>query len=601
MSKIYLDGKLIGKTEETGKLLKEIRDNRKKGVISPEINLRYKEETDEIIINSDSGRVRRPLIIVNNGKPKMTKEHINKLKKGEVSWNDLVKKGIVEYLDAEEEEDAYIALEEKEITKDHTHLELDPLIIFGISASLIPFAEYNRGDRVNYGAKMIGQTLGLYSLNYPLRTDTKSNILVYPQKPLVSTKTYPVLNLEKHPSGQNVVVALLSYKGYNIEDAIIMNKGTIERGFGKSYFYRTYKAEERKYAGGQEDRITIPEKDVRGYRSEEIYSHLDEDGISPPETKVGSNSILIGKVSPSRFLGEGGQDFLSGIQNLRESSVSLRHGEKGIVDKVILSENTNGNKLVKLTVRDERTPEIGDKFATRHGQKGVIGMVAEEKDMPFTEDGITPDIIVNPHSIPSRLTVGQLLELLGGKTGAMKGELIDGTPFNSEKEEDLKKTLNKAGLRSDGKEVFYNGTTGEIMEAEIYTGIIYYQKLEHMVANKIHARSRGPVTLLTKQPTEGRAKDGGLRIGEMEKDTFIAHGAPMLLNERFSSDKVSVPICKKCGLLALEDKIKNKTYCPICKKSEIGYTEIGYAFKLLLNEMKSMLIYPKIKLEEGWE
>lgn len=596
MTDIFLNGALIGETETNGKFLEEFKRKRRGGVIPEEMNIYFDKKEDEIYINTDSGRARRPLIVVENGKSKLNKEHIEKMEKGEIGWSDLLKTGVIEYLDAEEEENAYVAIKEEELTEDHTHLEINPITILGISASLIPFGEYNRGDRVNFGAKMTGQSLGLYLMNYPLRTDTKCNILVHPQTPLVTTDTYSVMGFENHPSGQNVVIALLSYEGYNMEDAVVMNKNSIERGLGRSYFFRTYTTEEMRYWGGQEDEIKIPEKDVRGYRSEKAYSHLSEDGIIYPEQEVGSGDVLVGKVSPLRFMER--EEFAVGMQNKREASLTVRHGESGVVDKIFLSESSDGNKLVKVTTRDSRVPELGDKFASRHGQKGVIGLIAREEDMPFSESGITPDIILNPHSIPSRLTVGQLLEMISGKTGALDGSKINGTPFNKTGEEDIRKKLKELGFRSDGKERLYNGKTGEILKAEIFIGMIYYQKLEHMVANKMHARSRGPVALLTKQPTEGRAKEGGLRLGEMEKDCLVAHGASVLLKERFSSDEVELPICKECGLTAVRDYTKDELYCPVCGKSEITEVKMSYAFKLLLDELKSMMLYPKLNIGE---
>jgi len=593
---VFLNGSLIGETEDKDMFIHEFKNKRRSGVIPNELNIRYDEVSDEIRINSDGGRVRRPLIVVEKGKPKLTEEHIRKLSEGKIKWNDLIENGVIEYLDADEEENALVAMTDEDITKEHTHVEINPVVILGLPASLIPFAEYNRGDRVNFGAKMAGQSLGIYLANYPIRTDTKSNILAYPQVPLVMTDTYPIIGLNKRPAGQNVVIALMCYEGYNMEDAVIVNKASIERGFGCSYFFRTYQTEEKRYWGGQEDEIKIPEKDIRGYRSEKAYAHLEEDGIIPPEMEVNSGDVIIGKVSPLRFLGRG--EFMTGIHNRRETSVTIRHGERGVVDRVFITENGDGDKLVKVVIRDQRVPELGDKFASRHGQKGVIGLILPEEDMPFTSDGITPDIIMNPHSIPSRLTVGQLLEMLGGKVGALNGRMVNGTSFSGEKEADLRKELEKLGFKNNGKEILYNGMTGEMMEVEIFTGIIYYQKLEHMVANKIHARSRGPVALLTKQPTEGRAKEGGLRLGEMEKDCLIAHGASLLLRERFSSDMVKLEVCKKCGVVAVKDYIKNKVYCPLCKGSDTEEVEMSYAFKLLLDELKSLLIYPKIRLSE---
>ncbi len=596
MASVFLNWSYIGEVKNPKTLVNEIRRKRRAGKLPKEINVYYDEELDEILINDSGGRIRRPLVVVHDGKPLLTEQHIKDLEAGKITFEDLIRKGIIEYLDCDEEENAYIALWPHEVTKEHTHMELNPLVMFGLSSSLIPYGEYNRGDRVNFGAKMIGQSLGLYASNFHLRTDAKANVLVYPQVPLVTTVTYDIFNLHKHPSGQNVVIALLCYGGYNMEDAVIINKGSVERGFGRSYFFRTYQTEETRYGGGQVDEIGIPEKDVMGYRSEKAYSLLSEDGIIFPETSVVGGDVLVGKTSPLRFLSKG--EFLTGIQNRREASLVLRHGERGVVDKVVITESQNGDKMIKVTVRDERIPELGDKFASRHGQKGVIGLIMPEEDMPFTESGIIPDVIMNPHSIPSRLTVGQLLEMLAGKVAALNGQRIDGTMFNGKGESDLRKMLKKLGFREDGKEVLYNGITGEKMEVEIYVGVIYYQKLEHMVANKIHARSRGPVTLLTRQPTEGRANEGGLRFGEMEKDCLIAHGAPILLKERFSADETTIPICEKCGNVAIYDWRKNKSYCPICKKSKIKEVKMSYAFKLMLDELKSMLIMPKLNVGE---
>jgi DNA-directed RNA polymerase subunit B' len=338
----------------------------------------------------------------------------------------------------------------------------------------------------------------------------------------------------------------------------------------------------------------VPEKDTRGFRSEEDYSRLDEDGIISPEIKVNSEDVLVGRVSPLRFLSA--NELMSGIANMRETSSVLRHGEKGVVDRIYMTETGNGNKYIKIAVRDLRIPELGDKFASRHGQKGVIGYISSEEDMPFTSSGMIPDIILNPHSIPSRQTIGQMLEILSSKLGALSGKQIDASAFHKMNEKELRESLRLLGFRNDGKEVLYNGITGEKYEVEIYTGMIYYQKLDHMVANKIQARSRGPVTLLTRQPTEGKAKEGGLRLGEMEKDCLIAHGAVLALKERFDSDKISVPICKDCGLFARWDRAKDKYICPLCKGADIVEIEMSYAFKLLLDELKTMMIYPKLNV-----
>lgn len=348
------------------------------------------------------------------------------------------------------------------------------------------------------------------------------------------------------------------------------------------------------------DQVCVPDAEVKGFRTDHDYRLLDEDGIVTPEVELHEGDIVIGKTSPPRFLS--GMDEYSLTSNTRrESSISMSHGEDGVVDFVLLTENSEGNKLIQVRLRDQRIPEIGDKFTSRHGQKGVIGMIVPQADMPYTSTGITPDLLFSPHGIPSRMTVSHLLELISGKTGALSGRHIDGTTFYSEKEEDIRKELQSLGFRESGKETMYNGITGEMMHAKIFIGSMYYLKLKHMVANKIHSRARGPIQLLTRQPTEGRAKEGGLRLGEMEKDTFVAHGASLLLKERFDSDKTVVPVCESCGLIAIYDAYKSKKYCPVCGDNvPITNIEISYTFKLMMDELKSMCVYPKLILKEKY-
>ena len=376
-----------------------------------------------------------------------------------------------------------------------------------------------------------------------------------------------------------------------------MNKSSIERGLFWSYLFRAYEAEEKRYMGGQEDVIGIPEPGVKGYGGEDAYKNLSEDGIVSPETGISDEQIIIGKTSPLRFLGSLDQ-FITDLENIRETSVKIRHGQKGIVDRVFITESAGGNKLVKVVMRDLKRPEIGDKFASRHGQKGIIGLIVPEEDLPFTKEGVVPEVIFNPHGIPSRMTMGKLLEILAGKVSALEGKRMASSAFHPIPEDYLRKTLEKNGFKDDGKETLYNGETGKKYREDIFIGNVFYQKLDHLVSNKIHARSRGPVALLTKQPTEGKSKRGGLRLGEMEKDCLIAHGASLLLKERFDADKTTVSICKNCGLPAIHDRIKNKKFCPVCGDSKIVDVEMAYAFRLLLDELKSMLIYPKIVPKE---
>ncbi len=596
---VFLNGRFTGFHDDGETLVEELRKKRREGALDPEVNAAYYPHTNEVFVNSNEGRARRPLIVVEKGKSLLTQEHADRVRKGELKWADLVKNGVIEFLDSEEEENAFVALKEEELTEDHTHLEIDASNILGYASSQIPFPEYNMAPRVLMAAQHTKQSLGLYAANYNLRTDTRAHLLYYPQQPLIQTDVYREVENYKRSSGQNFVVAVMTYEGFNTNDAIVLNKNAIERALGRSAFFRTYSASESRYPGGQRDKFCIPDATVQNYLGEEAYAALDEDGTVSPETVVKKNSVLIGRTSPPRFLKEISALDME-VEKRRESSEMSRGNEDGIVDAVMVAKNTSGNKIVKVRVRNTNIPEIGDKFASRFGQKGVISLLVPQEDLPFTREGIVPDLIINPHAIPGRMTAGHLLEMLGGKACSLSGRVGNGTAFSGDKQADFEKELEAAGFEPTGKEVLYDGKTGKKLYAKIYLGVIYYQRLHHLVNLKMHARSRGPTQMLTHQPTEGRAREGGLRLGEMERDCFIGYGAASLLKERMidSSDKTYIHVCTKCGSLGYYDRIKNKPKCDFCKSTSIERVEMSYAFKLLLDEIKSTGIRPKLSLRE---
>ena len=594
---VFLDGKFIGSIDSPEEFVTKIREKRRSGELSFEINVKNDPSFGIVIISTEPGRALRPLIIVDNGVSRLTAEHLIKLEQNEIRWNDLINEKVIEYLDTSEEENALVALYENEITPEHTHLEVDIMDLFGVITSLVPYGNHDQSSRLNRGSKTQKQALGLYSANYLCRIDTDVSVLTYPQKPLVRSFVYDTL--KTYPAGQNMVVAVMTHEGYNMKDALVFNKGSIDRGVGRSFYFRPHSAIEMNYAGSLKDEIVIPEKDVSGYKTESSYNYLEDDGIVYPEADINEGEVLIGKTSPPKFLSEARGEISVKIK--KESSVTMKQEEKGTVESVFVTKDAEGNKIVQVKTRDMRIPELGDKFATAHGQKGVIGSIVSEDDIPFTSRGIKPDVIFNPHGLPSRMTIGYLLEMLAGKVGSLRGSVVDGTPFSGENKDDLEEQLEKLGFRYDGKEMMHDPITGKRMTARIFIGNLYYLKLKHMVSNKIHGRASGKVALLTRQPIEGRSRGGALRLGEMEQQALVAHGASLLLKERYDSDKVVLYVCNKCGGIAVEDNIRDKIICPLCNSEEAEPVEISYVFKLLLEELQSLHIHTKLELKNKYE
>ncbi len=678
-SRIHVNGDIFGLHKNPTKLVNQFKRRRRQGRIRSEVSIRHDSENRDVFINTDRGRILRPLLVLEDGDLKLSKESLENIRSGEWTFNDLVSNGVVEWVDAEEEEDLLVAprpydlpmsspennrpinpanvewlnLGEEQISHANlrvevhmpngesvfeefsvplnyyqedidalrrkqkrknlilvfTHVEIDPQLILGVCASLVPYPEHNSTPRVTGGTAMVKQSLGLPSANFRLRPDTRMHVMHYPQQSIVGTRAMKTTNFAQRPGGQNFVVAILSHHGYNMQDAVVINRAAVERSLGRSSFIRTYNAENKRFPGGQEERIEIPGTgldEIKGLKSWESYTQLGRDGLPTPETFLssvgGESSVLVGKTSPPRFLEEAHGHFLQ-AQERRESAMMVRHGESGWVDNVYVTESLDSTLLCRIVVRSEKIPEIGDKFASRHGQKGIIGRLVDEQDMPFTVDGVVPDLIINPHAIPSRMTVAHVLEMVGGKVGAMEGRHIDGTAFSGEKEDSLRAGLLRNGFAHTGRESMMSGETGEAYEAEIFAGVIYYQRLHHLVSSKLHARSRGRVQILTRQPTEGRARQGGLRFGEMERDCLIAHGASMVIKDRLldESDGWPLQVCNNsgCGHIAYYDWKRRTPVCPICgDRADVHTVQTSYAFKLLLDEMKSLGVAMRLELED---
>ena len=602
-TRIFVDGRLIGYYDNGQLLTDTLRSLRRSGKIHAHVGIYYysnenENATKRLYVSCNSGRILRPLAIIKEGKPVITLDVLDLIKRNMKSWSDLLWMGMIELIDANEEENCYVALDFTSLQQSHTHLEIYPPSILGVGASIIPYPEHNQSPRNTYESAMAKQSLGFSTPLMNASTYVRQHFMLYPQIPVVTTKAINLLGLEERPTGQNCIVTVLPFEGYNIEDAVVFNKSSVDRGLGRTFFYRVYEAEAKQYPGGMKDKFEIPssEANIRGYRGEKSYRLLEDDGAIMHESIVNGGDILIGRTSPPRFMEEYKEFEVKGPYR-RDTSIGVRPSENGVVDSVVMTQSVDGGKMYKIRVRDMRIPEIGDKFASRHGQKGVIGMLVPQEDLPYTEDGIVPDVMINPHAFPSRMTVGQFMESIAGKSSSLRGKVVDGSAFVGEKVDDLKGILEKYGFKSTGKEVMYDGRTGKKFNAEVYIGVVYYQKLHHMVADKIHSRARGQVQMLTKQPTEGRARGGGLRFGEMERDCLIAYGASMMLKDRLleESDKAEVNICERCGLLAYYD-VKQRRY--VCRvdgdRAKISSVVIAYAFKLLLQEMISLNVAPRL-------
>ena len=550
---VLLNGNIVGVVRDHASLVRYFRLLRRNRRLNEFVSISTNDHYRTVNISSDSGRVCRPYIIVSNGVPRVTSDHIDLISKGIMEFEDFLAKGLIEYLDVNEENDSMIALYESEINLNTTHLEIEPFTILGVCAGLIPYPHHNQSPRITYQCAMGKQAIGTIAYNQQNRMDTLLNLMIYPQAPLVKTRTIDLIQFDKLPAGFNAIVAIMCYSGYDIEDALILNKSSLERGLARSLMARKQTCSLKRYPNRTFDKIMGPSHDMQSGKPIWRHAPLDEDGIVGAGERVSSGQILVNKSAPlvTQTLpapgGVGGAE-----SGYKPCPISYRGPTDVYARKVLITSNTEESYLIKILLESVRYPEIGDKFSSRHGQKGVCGLIVPQEDMPFTDEGLCPDIIMNPHGFPSRMTVGKLIEVISGKTGALNGRYRYSTAFGGDKVEDISADLIANGFNYAGKDILTSGITGEPLEAYIYTGVVYYQRLKHMVLDKMHARSRGPRVVLTRQPTEGRSRDGGLRLGEMERDCLISYGTCMLLRERLmtSSDEFDVEICEKCGLLA---------------------------------------------------
>ncbi|OTB02756.1 hypothetical protein M426DRAFT_61544 [Hypoxylon sp. CI-4A] len=642
-TKIFLNGSWIGVHQDAKSLVKDVQQLRRTNQIPSEVSLIRDIRDREFKIFSDAGRVMRPLFVVHQedipeqnitqGTLALTKDMVQRLEADQeldpdseeyYGWQGLCEAGVIEYLDAEEEETAMICMtpEDLEIyrmakagydipqdngdevnkrlktkvnpsTHMYTHCEIHPSMLLGICASIIPFPDHNQSPRNTYQSAMGKQAMGFFLTNYNRRMDTMANILYYPQKPLGTTRSMEFLKFRELPAGQNAIVAIACYSGYNQEDSVIMNQSSIDRGLFRSLFFRSYSDSEKRVGINTVETFEKPFRADTLRLKQGTYDKLDDDGIIAPGVRVTGEDIIIGKTSPINPDNEEmGQR--TKVHVKRDASTPLRSTETGIIDSVIVTTNQDGLRYVKVRVRTTKIPQIGDKFASRHGQKGTIGVTYRQEDMPFTREGIVPDIIINPHAIPSRMTIAHLIECLLSKVATLKGMEGDATPFTDVTVDSVSSLLREHGYQSRGFEIMYHGHTGKKLRAQVFFGPTYYQRLRHMVDDKIHARARGPVQIMTRQPVEGRARDGGLRFGEMERDCMIAHGAASFLKERLFevSDAFRVHVCEICGLMTpIAILSKGSFECRPCKnKTRIAQIHIPYAAKLLFQELQAMNI-----------
>lgn len=605
--KVFINGTWVGVSENPEELYLELKNKKYKGIINIYTSVVFDYKLKEIRLCNDAGRLTRPLLRIKDKNILINKTILNKLNKHEYTWDDLLTStqlndSSLEYIDPEEQSWCMVATKPKDIIDEknklckYTHCEIHPSTIFGVLGSCIPFPEHNQSPRNTYQCAQGKQAMAVYATNYENRMDKTSYILNYPMRPLVDTRIMDLIHLNEIPSGTQVIVAIMTHSGYNQEDSLLVNQGSIDRGMALATIYHTEKDEDKQKINGDEEIRCKPDPAKTKGMKMGNYNKVNTKGVIPENILLENRDIIISKIVPIK---ENKNDHTKLIKYEDQSKI-YKTNEETYVDKNYIDRNGDGYNFAKVRTRALRKPVIGDKFSSRHGQKGTVGNIIPECDMPFTANGVRPDIIINPHAIPSRMTIGQLKETVLGKVLVELGLFGDGTAFGDFDIKQICNLLLNVGYEAHGNELLYNALTGEQVECSIFMGPVFYQRLKHMVKDKAHSRSFGPMVNLTRQPAEGRSRDGGLRFGEMERDCMVSHGAARFTRGRMydASDKYSVYVCKKCGLIASYNDRMHIHLCNTCgNRADFAYVEIPYSCKLLFQELNTMNVAPRLITE----
>ena len=662
-TKIMVNGNWIGVIDTPIELVNLLRLYRRNGIIPIYTSINFNYQHNQVNIYTDAGRLSRPIYYIDDKKVSYNRKEVTELLESRsITWEELISglmkksdenfktknnkiydlsilykdigtnkeeifkkleksRAILDFVDTSEEESALIATTNDDLLKNkwYTHMEIDPSLILGVMGNLIIYPENNPVTRNSFSCGQSKQAVSVYHSNYQMRIDKMGVLLNYGQTPLIKSRYLEYINNEEQPYGVNAIVAIMSYTGYNVEDAILINEGSIQRGMFRTTYYSSYESKEEssKVTGMTNSKFANIEKNiVIGKKQGYDYSFLDDHGLVKENTELNDKIILIGKINSS----------LENKDVWNDDSVKSKKGQLGFVDKSFITLGEEGFNVAKVRVREERLPAIGDKMASRSGQKGTIGLIIPEEDMPFTDDGIRPDLIINPHALPSRMTIGQIVECFFGKVCTSYGAYGDCTAFQVKgpNYQTYGPLLVKAGFHSSGNQVLYNGMSGDQLSADIFIGPTYYMRLKHMVKDKINYRARGPNTVLTRQPVQGRANDGGLRIGEMERDGILAHGMSYFLNESFMvrGEKTDyyIAVCNKTGAISIYNQSRNLFLSPyadgpinfhmnpdgtqsILNVSRFGRSfsilRVPYSFKLMIQELQVMNVQMRIITDDN--